>query len=131
MPLLPPSFADNVFLEPEINVIGHRGFGASSRSFIAECDSCFFLYIFLLFQAFISLFDRNTLLSFNTAHKFGVKYVEFDVHLTVCSPFTVVAIILQCCYASVTFSYFVVVFKISSRFFAFLERHDPCDLPRL
>jgi len=46
--------------KPHVNVIGHRGFGASNRTFVTE----------------------NTLLSFNTAHQFGIRYVEFDVQLT-------------------------------------------------
>jgi len=41
-------------------MIGHRGFGKSHFSFIRE----------------------NTVLSFNTAHKYGIKYVEFDVQLS-------------------------------------------------
>eukprot|EP01121_Diplochlamys_sp_Union-15-3_P007263 TRINITY_DN1833_c0_g2_i1.p1 TRINITY_DN1833_c0_g2~~TRINITY_DN1833_c0_g2_i1.p1 ORF type:complete len:177 (-),score=24.91 TRINITY_DN1833_c0_g2_i1:21-551(-) len=44
----------------EIKGIGHRGYGASRQSFVAE----------------------NTLLSFLSAHKLGIKFVEFDVQLT-------------------------------------------------
>jgi glycerophosphodiester phosphodiesterase len=43
-----------------IDMIGHRGMGVNRTSYIRE----------------------NTLLSFKTAHLQGIKYVEFDVHLT-------------------------------------------------
>jgi len=43
-----------------LDMIGHRGFGTNAQSYIRE----------------------NTILSFNTAHMNGIKYVEFDVHLT-------------------------------------------------
>eukprot|EP01127_Copromyxa_protea_P001550 TRINITY_DN11523_c0_g1_i1.p1 TRINITY_DN11523_c0_g1~~TRINITY_DN11523_c0_g1_i1.p1 ORF type:complete len:588 (+),score=120.92 TRINITY_DN11523_c0_g1_i1:32-1795(+) len=46
--------------KPHAELIGHRGFGKSMHTFVAE----------------------NTLLSFHTAEKFGLKYVEFDVQLT-------------------------------------------------
>eukprot|EP01126_Amoeba_proteus_P025274 TRINITY_DN2524_c0_g1_i12.p1 TRINITY_DN2524_c0_g1~~TRINITY_DN2524_c0_g1_i12.p1 ORF type:complete len:405 (-),score=80.07 TRINITY_DN2524_c0_g1_i12:683-1897(-) len=46
--------------KPHLDLIGHRGFGKSSCTFIAE----------------------NTLLSFHTANKFGLKYIEFDVQVT-------------------------------------------------
>eukprot|EP01125_Pyxidicula_operculata_P017660 TRINITY_DN621_c0_g1_i2.p1 TRINITY_DN621_c0_g1~~TRINITY_DN621_c0_g1_i2.p1 ORF type:complete len:359 (-),score=83.26 TRINITY_DN621_c0_g1_i2:190-1266(-) len=44
----------------DINLIGHRGFGSSKQTFIRE----------------------NTMLSFSTAHQFGIQFVEFDVHIT-------------------------------------------------
>jgi len=43
-----------------IDMIGHRGMGVNRVSYIRE----------------------NTILSFKTAHLQGIKYVEFDVHLT-------------------------------------------------
>eukprot|EP01128_Nolandella_sp_AFSM9_P003404 TRINITY_DN1464_c0_g1_i1.p1 TRINITY_DN1464_c0_g1~~TRINITY_DN1464_c0_g1_i1.p1 ORF type:complete len:751 (-),score=144.78 TRINITY_DN1464_c0_g1_i1:18-2270(-) len=43
-----------------VKLIGHRGFGSSAESPVEE----------------------NTLLSFQTAHKFGLRYVEFDVQVT-------------------------------------------------
>jgi len=45
---------------PEVDFIGHRGFGKTGKTFIIE----------------------NTLLSFNTAYRYGLRFVEFDVHVT-------------------------------------------------
>jgi hypothetical protein len=46
--------------KPNVDIIGHRGFGKTSHTFVIE----------------------NTLLSFDTAYKHGLKFVEFDVHVT-------------------------------------------------
>jgi len=56
-------FFDDVLVSnwgSSIDMIGHRGMGVNHISYIRE----------------------NTILSFKTAHQQGIKYVEFDVHLT-------------------------------------------------
>lgn len=46
--------------EPGVDIIGHRGMGKTAYTFVVE----------------------NTMLSFNTAAQYGIKFIEFDVHLT-------------------------------------------------
>jgi glycerophosphoryl diester phosphodiesterase len=46
--------------KPNVDLIGHRGFGKTNHTFVIE----------------------NTILSFETAYKHGLKFVEFDVHVT-------------------------------------------------